>query len=150
MDHIDTAILGELEINSNRKFHQLAKILNIPRSTLHNRIKKLEKTGVIKTYKAILNYDKLDKTVTAFVNIVITSEQSAEEVADRIKHLPSVEEVHIVTGQFDLIAKVRFKNTQELGTFIFDKHAGLRSFDGVERTESMIVLNTKKEFALEM
>ena len=148
MDSIDEAILEELERKSNWRFHQLADLLNIPRSTLHNRIKKLERIGVIRTYKAVVDHRKLGRPVTAFVNIVIASEQSAEEIANHITQLSCVEEVHIVTGQFDLIAKARFGDTEELGRFLFDKTVGLRSLDGIVRTESMVVLHTRKEMGL--
>lgn len=149
LDKVEEEILRELRLNSNRKIHQLAEALNLPRSTLHSRIKKLERQGIIKTYQAVIDYPRIGQPVTALVHIVITSELSAEEVADQLKRFPQVESVYIVTGPFDLIIKVRFKNTDELGRFIFDKEVGLRSLSGIERTESMIVLTTKKEFGLE-
>ena len=149
LDKVEEEIVRELHRNSNRRIHQLAEALNLPRSTLHNRIKKLERQGIIKTYQAVIDYPRIGQPVTALVHIVITSEQSAEEVADQLKRFPHVESVYIVTGPFDLIIKVRFKDTDELGRFIFDKTVGLRSLSGIERTESMIVLTTKKEFGLE-
>lgn len=149
LDKIDTEIVKELSVNSKRKIHQLANVLTIPRSTLHKRIKRLEKRGIIKTYKAILDYNLIGQPVTAMVHIVISSEQNAEEIADKVKRFSHVESVYIVTGQFDLIIKVRFKDTHDLGGFIFDTESGLRSLSGIERTESMVVLTTKKEFGIE-
>ena len=57
----------------------------------------------------------------------------------------NVEEVYVTAGAFDIIAKVRFKNNKELSKFIFDDKKGLKVWDGVERTESMICLETVHE-----
>ena len=54
----------------------------------------------------------------------------------------------MVTGQYDIIAKVRFKDTKDLGKFIFDEEKGLRTMAGVDRTETMIVVDTEKEYGL--
>ena len=67
------------------------------------------------------------------------------EVAGRLKKDGKVEEVYIMAGQFDIIAKARLKDNEELSEFIFGKEKGLRSWPSVERTESMIVLDTMKE-----
>lgn len=148
LDKIDMEILKELEINSKRKIHQLSSVLRYPQSTIHNRIRKLEKLGIIKTYKAIVDNKKLGRPVTAFVHMVITSKQSAKDIAEKIKRIPLIEEVHVVTGQYDIIAKVRFKDTDELGKFIFDKENGLRTLPGIDRTETMVVVSTEKEHGL--
>jgi DNA-binding Lrp family transcriptional regulator len=58
-------------------------------------------------------------------------------VAKRIANMPNVEEVYITAGVFDIIAKVRFKNNEELSKFIFDDKTGIKVIEGVERTESI-------------
>ena len=148
IDGTDMEILRELAKNSKRKIHQLAGVLRYPRSTIHSRIRKMEKGGIIKTYIAIVDQSKIGRPVTAFVHLVITSKQSAHEVANKLRAFPFVEEVHVVTGQYDLIAKVRFKDTKDLGKFIFDEEKGLRTMSGVDRTETMIVVSTEKEYGL--
>lgn len=123
-------------------------MLRYPRSTIHNRIRKMEKSGIIRTYIAVIDHAKIGRPVAAFVHLVITSKQSAHEIANKLKSFPYVEEVHVVTGQYDIIAKVRFKDTEDLGKFIFDEEKGLRTMEGVDRTETMIVVNTEKEYGL--
>lgn len=141
-------LLSELARNSNQRVSELSKKLNMPRSTVHSRIKKLEKEGIIRTYKAILDYEKLGKPVTALVHITISSKQSAKDITEKLKKMNSVEDIFVVAGGSDIVAKVRFKNTKEIGKFIFGSETGLRSWPGVERTESMIVLETEKEYGL--
>lgn len=148
LDEIDKKLLRELQINSKRKIFQLARTLNLPRSTIHNRIKKLEKSGIIKTYKAVVNHEKIGKGVTVLVHVVITSRQSAKEITEKLKRMDNVEDIYIVTGRSDIIIKARFSSTEELGKFIFDETTGLRSWEGVESTESMIALDTVKEYGL--
>jgi len=149
LDTIDLRLLKELRRNCKQRISRLSSKLAVPRSTLHNRMKKLERIGVIRRYIAIPNFEKIGLPLTAYVHIVITSRESADEIARRLAAMPNVEEVAIVTGQFDIIAKVRFKNTKELGEFIFGKKRGLRSWNGVERTETMVALSTVKEYGLQ-
>ena len=145
MDDIERKILNELQSNSDRSVTQLSKALRLPRTTIHNRILKLKKQGIIERFKAILNMKKIGKPVTVLVHLVITSKESAAEVASRLKKMHNVEDVYITAGQFDIIIKVRFESNEELSKFIFDSKTGLRSWSSVERTDSMIVLEKVKE-----
>ncbi len=145
MDDIDKKILNELQINSNRTVSELAKTLNLPRTTVNNRVNKFEKEGIILNYKAIIDMKKINLPVTALVHIVITSNESVHDIAQKLKKRACVEEVYVTAGQYDIIAKVRLKNNEELSTFIFDSKTGLRSWKSIERTDSMIVLETVKE-----
>ncbi len=145
MDYTDRKILAELQNNSKQNTTQLSKSLNIPRTTINNRIKKLEKAGVIERYKAVLDWKKAGKPVCALVHIVISSQESVYNVAERLRKMKNVEDIYVTSGQFDIIAKVRLKDNDELAEFIFDAKTGLRSLPSVERTESMIVLDSVKE-----
>lgn len=145
MDDIEKRILNELQINSARSVTELSKVLRLPRTTINNRIIKLKKQGVIERFKAILDMKKIGKPVTVLVHLVITSKESAAEVAIRLKKMYNVEDVYITAGQFDIILKVRFESNEELSKFIFDSKTGLRSWPSVERTDSMIVLEKVKE-----
>lgn len=145
MDKKDSTILLELQKNSKRRITKLAKDTGLPVSTTHSRVRKLEKGGVIRGYKAVVDPVKMGRPITAFVNVVIGSEKSVEEIAEKLSKMEGVEEVHATSGQFDIIAKVRLASTEELGNFIFKKTTGLRSWEGVERTETMLVFSTLSE-----
>jgi DNA-binding Lrp family transcriptional regulator len=145
MDETDRKILNEIQIDAKRSVSDLAKLLNLPRTTINNRIKKFETDETILKYKAVLNMKKIGKSVTAIVHIVINSSSDVHEVARKLKKKANVEEVYIIAGQFDIIAKIRLKNNEELSDFIFNPKTGLRSWPSVERTESMIVLDAVKE-----
>ena len=144
LDDIDKKILEKLEDNSKKKFFQIAKEIGVSSSTVFNRIKRLEEKKVIYKYKAVVDHKKLGKNVTAIIHIV-TEKLPAFEVAQRLSEKARVEEVYAVSGEFDIIAKLRFKDTEELGKFVYDEKDGLKTWKGVQRTESMIVLKSFKE-----
>ena len=72
MDEIDKKILNELQTNSGRKISELASLLNLPRTTVHNRIRKLQDDKTIIRQKAVLDMKKIGKPICALVQIVIT------------------------------------------------------------------------------
>jgi len=143
LDQKDLKILEILKQNSKLTTHQISKKINIPITTIHNRIKKLEKEGIIENYTLKLNYKKLDLAVLSYVLVTVTytlpdgTKIKQETVAKKIKGLPEVEEVHIVTGDTDILVRVRVKDIDELNKFVIDK---LRSIDGVDKTQTMVVL----------
>ena len=149
LDEKDLKILSILEKDSRKTVQHLGEILSIPRATIHNRIKKLERLGIIRTYKAIVDYKKLGMEITALLHINISSEASTDLVINWLKSHPFVEDIFIVTGQYDIIAKIKVRDTKELGSFLFDSRIGLRTLAGVERTESIVVVDTIREYGLE-
>jgi DNA-binding Lrp family transcriptional regulator len=145
MDKIDKKIIAELQKDADRKIHQLEKATLIPRSTIHNRISKLKKEKVITKIKAVVEPAALGLNVCVLIHIVTSSKQGAHAIAEKFAKLQNVEEVYLVAGVFDIIAKIRFKNNAELSEFIFNDKTGLKVWPGIERTESMICLETVKE-----
>jgi DNA-binding Lrp family transcriptional regulator len=148
LDKIDKILLEELQTDSKRKVDQLSKRLNIPRTTVHNRIKKLEKEKYIKCYRAIVDAAKIGKPLTVLIGVVIGAEVSSRDIASQIKKYSQVEDVYIVAGQYDIIAKVKLKDTSELASLIFGVESSLRATKGITQTESMIVLETAKEYGI--
>ena len=144
MDKKDEKILNLLTENSNLTTHQLSKRLLIPITTIHNRIKKLQKEGIIKKYTVELDNKKLGKTVAAFIHITVDyrllkqMKISQYDLAKKIKQHESVEEAAMVTGGTDIIIKIRVRSIDELDNFV-TKH--LRNIEGIEKTQTMVILN---------
>jgi Lrp/AsnC family transcriptional regulator, leucine-responsive regulatory protein len=145
LDKIDKKIVEELQKDADRKIHQLEKSTHLPRSTIHNRIQKLKKDKVITKIKAVIDPEKLDLKVCALVHIIVSSKQGVHPIAEKLAKIPNVEEVYITAGEFDIILKARFRSNKELSEFIFNDKTGLKVWEGVARTESMICLETVKE-----
>ena len=101
----------------------------------------LHHSGIIKRFTVKLDYESLGLDVLAFVFITFkkTGNTTQEELAQVISKLGGVEEVHIIAGEFDIIAKVRAKNLRELGEKVVNR---IRGISGVENTFSHIVFQT--------
>ena len=144
MDEKDEKILKLLKENSKLTTQQISKKTLIPITTIHNRIKKLEKEGIIKRYTLELDNKKIGKNIAAYIHIVVDYrllkqiKMSQHELAKKLKQYEFVEEAAMVTGGTDIIIKVRVKDIDELDDFVTKK---LRNIDGIEKTQTMIVLN---------
>lgn len=144
MDEKDEKILELLKENSKLTTQQISKKILIPITTVHNRIKKLEKNGIIKKYTLEIDNKKIGKNITAYIHIVVDYKllkgikMSQLELANKIKQNEYVEEAAMVTGGTDIIIKMRAKNVDELNYFV-TKY--LRNIDGIEKTQTTIVLS---------
>lgn len=145
LDEKDLRIIEVLKQNSKLTTQQIAKKVNIPITTIHNRIKNLERLGVIKGYSVVLDYKMLGRPILGYVLVTAVSALPTgkklfqEDVAKEIRKLHGVEEVCIVTGGTDILVKVRVKDVDELNDFLIKK---LRRIDGVDKTQTMIVLSS--------
>ncbi|MEA2089278.1 MAG: Lrp/AsnC family transcriptional regulator [Thermoproteota archaeon] len=149
LDGKDLQILRLLQENCKITLKQLAKEVRSPVTTVYAKIKRMEKLGVIKAYKTVLDSKKLGKGATAFIFVSFsyrTPERekplSQRELAQQISHFLEVQEVHIITGDWDLIVKVKAQDVGAVGKFVIDK---LRLVEGVEKTLTCMVFETEKE-----
>ncbi|MGC8993668.1 MAG: Lrp/AsnC family transcriptional regulator [Candidatus Aenigmatarchaeota archaeon] len=144
LDDKDKEILRLIQKNAKLRAREIAIKLNMPITTVFAKIKRLEKIGIIKEYKAILDYKKLNKGATVFVLISYdkSSSVSQRKVAEEISKLPYVQEVHIITGDWDILVKIRGKDVEEIGKFVLDQIRGIK---GVAKTLSSFVFQTVKE-----
>lgn len=129
----DENILQELRLDSSRPVSEIASDLNIPRTTVQEKIKRMVQSGVIRRFTIQSDYAKLGKPVTAFVLIsfLAGSGVSQKEAAQKIADIPDVCEVHVISGDWDIIAKARGESIQSIGELVLDK---IRNVKGVERT----------------
>lgn len=142
VDDKDESIIRELERNSKQTTSQLAKRTRIPITTVHNRIKKLEQEGVITGYGIEVDYDKLGLPLEAVILVSVTyrggqTRLNQEEVAKEIKKL-GAHEVLIITGDEDILVRVRAENVSSLNDFVTHK---LRAVPGVDKTKTLLVLS---------
>ena len=125
-----------------------AKIVS-PITTVYSRIKRLEDSGVIKGYKPILDAGRLGRPTTAFIFVSFTyrppgtdKDLDQREVAKKVGRYPEVQEVHIITGDWDFLIKVKEKDVNAVGRFVVDK---LRTVPGISKTLTIMVFDTVKE-----
>lgn len=94
---------------------QLARKLKQPSTTLHYNIKRLEKDGVIRSYGAVFDYKKIERGYCVYVLVNLKEEHYAEpeEIAKQIAKNPHVESIDIITGDYELLIKLRTKDIDE-------------------------------------
>jgi Lrp/AsnC family transcriptional regulator, leucine-responsive regulatory protein len=145
LDNKDLKVLDLLKDNSKLTTSQISKKTGIPITTVHNRIRKMEKLGIIVGYTLKLNYKKLGQGILCYVlvgiiyNLPSGKKVKQEDVAKKIKKFGGVEEVSIVAGGTDVLVKVRAKDIEGLNDFIVRK---LRELEGVDKTQTLIVLSS--------
>jgi len=127
---------------------RIAKEIDEPSSTIHYNIKKLEKRGAIRTYKAVFDYKKIDEGFCTFILIALSSTEYAdpERIAKALARHKEVESIDILAGDWELIIKIRAKDQDEYYDFL--KKVISRE-KGIENTSSIISLKQiKTEFVL--
>jgi len=144
IDKKDEMILIELKKNARNSTKNIAKNIHIPRVTVHDRIQKMIQQRVITSFNVSIDYKKIGYAteVFIFISFIPTPDVSQRELAKRIAKLPGVYEVHIISGEYDLLLKVRGKTLEDIGTLVVDK---LRQLKGVGRTLTFACFETVKE-----
>ena len=140
IDGKDSEILALLQKDSSLAKKRIARKLGMPLTTVHNRILKMEKNGIVKGYHASVDWKKLGFGLAAIIGITVKYESrdySQGDTAKRIKALPGVEWVGIMAGTTDIMAKVRKKDSDDLNDFLINH---LRKVQGVDKTTTFVVL----------
>ena len=146
IDKKDQRILEELKKNSRNSTKNISKTLGIPRVTVHDRIQKMKEKEIIKKFSVIIDYKKIGLSTEAFIFVGFQPNMniSQRELAKRISQINGVAEVHIISGEYDLLLKVRSESLEKIGKLVVDK---LRKIKGVGRTLTFACFETVKEEA---
>ena len=143
IDEKDRKILEELMEDARKSVVDISNDLDIPRATVQERIQKMKQNGLIKKFVTVPNYSQLGRPVTVFILVsFMPGTVSQRQLGEQISHLPRVEEVHLITGEWDIMLKIRVESMDELGKLVLDK---LRAMKGVMRTVTCVCFNTLKE-----
>ncbi|MCX6767563.1 MAG: Lrp/AsnC family transcriptional regulator [Candidatus Micrarchaeota archaeon] len=148
LEEIDFKILSELEEDSKQSLKELSRKLGVPMSTIHDKVKRFERNGVILKYSAVIDAAKVGKPTLAFILVAMRYQFAGEpivkqrEVANKIAKLPLVQEIHIISGEWDILLKVRGRDLKQIGDFVIER---LREIRGVDRTLSLVAFENIKE-----
>jgi DNA-binding Lrp family transcriptional regulator len=140
LDGTDVKILRILLSDARFSSRQIAKKTGVSVGTVLSRMKKMEQTGIIKEYSAVVDHEKLGYELTVIIEMTI-SKGRLSEIAKEIAKVPNVCCVYNVTGLTDAMVIAKFKKREELSGFT--KY--LLSLPYVERTNTHVVLTTMKE-----
>jgi DNA-binding Lrp family transcriptional regulator len=143
MDEKDRRILEELRQDAWRPVSAIARLLGLPRATVRERVQRMMKEGIIRRIAAVPNYAALGLGTLAFVLVsFLPGTTSQRALAEEIAKLPLVEEVHIISGEYDILLKVRASSLEDVGRLVVDR---LRAMPGVGRTVTSLSFFTLKE-----
>jgi Lrp/AsnC family leucine-responsive transcriptional regulator len=136
LDEIDTTLLTMLQEQGRLRLEDLARRVKLSPSTVHDRLRRLQRDGVIRKWTIAVNPDALNLTVLAFVGV--RSSRPCSELVEALSRIHEIEEAHSVDGQFSLMVKVRATNTERL-LHLLER---LKHIPGVESTETTVALKT--------
>ncbi len=143
IDPIDLKVLEALKDDSRATVRKIAKKINLPVTTVHNRLQKLKKEQIIKKFTIEPDYEKLNRPVFVFVSAVVDHQKlvdrktGIETLKKKLRAVSGVERIYALTGDVDLILLVRLESIKELDQFLVKE---LRNIDGIVKTTTQIVL----------
>lgn len=134
----DKRLLALLRANARSSTSELARRLDISRSTVQSRLESLERDGIIKGYTVVFGDDYEQRLITSYVQIKVAQKLTAK-TNTQLKAFSGVSALHAISGDYDLIAVLRTETTQELSRVLDE----IGNLTGVERTNSSVILETK-------
>ena len=140
IDEMDKKILKTLNKNARISFRHAAEEVGISPTTFYNKVKKLEKSGVLKGYIPLIDKELVGYGLTAIIALRVKQEKEVE-VQKAISQFPQVVAVYEITGEWDLILVCYFKGRKDLTHFLKQK----LPLSYVERAITHLVLNVVKE-----
>jgi Lrp/AsnC family leucine-responsive transcriptional regulator len=141
MDSIDLKILNIIQNDGRLSNANLARQLSMAPSGVLERVKKLEKKGIIQGYEVRLDGNKLGLRITAFIHILTSDTVGSTDIGKELANIPEVQEVHWIAGDFNYLIKGRLRTTEGL-TSLLKK---LGRITGIRDTRTTLVLETLKE-----
>jgi Lrp/AsnC family transcriptional regulator for asnA, asnC and gidA len=148
LDERDILLLDELQRDCKQSLKKLSRKVGMSITTAYDKIKKYEKEGIIRGCKALLAPEKIDNSCLVFMLVHLEPHTIAEkgltyrDITKKISMIPNVLEAYAVSGEWDMLLKVRARDTHQLSNIVVDK---LMKIEGIRRTHSIDVWETFKE-----
>lgn len=138
IDGIDKKILRALMEDARTPILEIARQVGISGAAIHQRLRKLEKSGLISGSKFIIDPKVLGYSTMAFVGIYLDKAMSNPEAVKQLRKIPEVLECHYTTGNWSIFIKILCQDNDHL-MHLLNKE--IQSIEGVSRTETFISLN---------
>lgn len=140
MDAIDVKILKLLQKNARITASEISSEINLSVSAVSDRLKKLESSGIIQQYTAIINPRKLDKDLTVIMFISLERPKFSDRFVEFVKSEDEILECHYIAGDYDYALKIITKNTYTLENLL----NRIKSASGVQKTKTVVALSAAK------
>lgn len=137
LDGIDKIILNALIEDARISVSAIARLVGISSAAIHQRLKKLESSGLIQGSMLIVNPKVLGFKTLAFVGVFLDTSSKYKDAINRLKEIPEVVESHYTTGNYAIFLKIRCKDNEHLMQVLNNE---IQKIKGVARTETFISL----------
>ncbi len=137
IDNLDLKILNILMDNAFIPYTEIGKQLFVSPGTVHVRMNKMEKLGIIHNPQLHVDFAKLGLDVTAFIGVFLIRSDQYDKVVHELKKIDEIVSCHYTTGNYSLFLKVVCRDTQHLREVLHDK---IQRIQGINRTETLISL----------
>jgi DNA-binding Lrp family transcriptional regulator len=143
LDLIDKKLLKALQKDCKANAKELSEVLNISKTPIYERIKKLEEEGYIKKYVALIDNKKVGLPLIVFCNVslAIHDNEHIQQFKSEIQEIEEITECYSIGGIYDFFLKVVVENLEAYDRFVFDK---LTKVNGIVKMQSSFVLNEIK------
>ena len=111
IDNIDLKILNTLSNNAKLPYTEVAKKVFVSGGTVHVRMKKLEKMGIVRGTKLDIDYSKLGYNISCYMGIYLEKSFLYRDTVKALKNIPEILEIHAITGQYTIFVKILCKDT---------------------------------------
>lgn len=138
IDGIDKILLNELMKDARVSINLLSKQVGISGAAVHQRLKKLEKSGLIQGSQIMINPKKLGYTTLAFVGIYLDKAMNNPSAVAQLKKINEVLECHYTTGDWSVLVKILCKDNEHLMNLLNNQ---IQKIAGISRTETFISLD---------
>lgn len=138
LDGIDKTILSYLMEDAKKPILEIAKKIGITGAAVHQRLRKLEKSGLIEGSKMMLDARLLGYKTMAFVGVYLDKAISNPQAVNKLREIPEVIECHYTTGNWSIFLKILCRDNEHLMTVL---NKNIQAIEGVSRTETFISLN---------
>jgi len=135
IDNIDLKILSILSKNAKMPYTEVAKKVLVSGGTVHVRMKKLENMGVVKGTRLQIDYAKLGYKMKLFMGIYLEKSYLYRDAVRALKLIPEVIELHAITGQYTIFAKILCRDAVHLRKVLDTR---IHKVKGITRTESFL------------
>ncbi|MBW3518139.1 Lrp/AsnC family transcriptional regulator [Flavobacterium sp. NKUCC04_CG] len=147
LDPIDKKLLFELQIDSKQSIKQLAEKVNLSVTPVHERIKKLESSGIIKNYAAVIDPKLLGKKLLVYCQVTLVKHQGKlfEEFEEYVANLEEVLEASYIAGSYDFLLKLLLDDMDAYQNFVVHK---ISQLEIISQIKSSFVIRTIKNTAI--
>ena len=138
IDGIDKTILRALMKDARTPILEIARVVGISGAAIHQRLRKLEGSGLISGSKFVINPKALGYTTMAFVGVFLEKAKNNSDAIKQLKRIPQVLEFHYTTGNWSVLIKILCKDNEHLMSVL---NKEIQTISGVSRTETFISLD---------